>query len=77
MSNKLYDILKFASLIVLPFSAMVAAIISAVMSGGDVPSIIISIGEACATFLGILLTVMSKIYWKQEAAKDKEEEAEG
>ena len=71
MSNKIYDILKFVSLIILPFAGMVAAIIGAVQTGGDAGTVIIAIATAIDTFLGTVLTISSKQYWKaQESVKD-------
>lgn len=69
MSNRLYDALKFASLVVIPTAACVAAIITAVKSGGSAESVILAVGEAIATFLGTVLVVASKIYWKEKDAE--------
>lgn len=66
MSNKAYDIIKALSLIVIPFSVMIAAIVNIFIKGGDPASIILAVGEAIHGFLGAALTVSSKNYWKEQ-----------
>lgn len=71
MSNKVYDWLKFAALIVIPVAACVAAVITATRSGGDTSAIVLSIGEAVATLLGAALTIASRIWWKDKEVIEK------
>ena len=71
MSNKVYDWLKFSALIVIPVAACVAAIITAVRSGGDPASIVLSIGEALAALLVAALTVVSRIWWTDKEIIEK------
>lgn len=71
MSNKFYDFLKFLSLICVPLAVCVAAIITAIKSGGSVQSIILAIGEAVAALLGAVLVVASKIYWGEKNAENR------
>lgn len=73
MNNRVYDILKFISLIIVPFCGMVTAIIVAFQTG-DAVAIITAIGEAIATFLGTVLTISSKMYWTKQG-EQKEADA--
>lgn len=70
LQNKVYDALKFLSLIIVPVSVCIAAIITAVTSGGSVPSIVLAIGEALAALLGTILVVASKIYWQNQSGQN-------
>ena len=71
MPNRLYDALKFSSLVIMPAAACIVAIITAVNSGGSVESIILTIGEAIATLFGSVLVVASKIYWSDKDAENR------
>lgn len=70
MSNKAYDALKLMAQIVLPFAAMVVAILGA-LGYTQYGEIILAIATAVNTFLGVLVKILSDQYWK------KHSEAEG
>lgn len=70
MKNKVYDILKFGSMVAVPAAVFIAAVITAITSGGSPSSIVLAIGEALAALLGTILTIMSKIYWKDKEIID-------
>lgn len=62
MSNKTYDVLKILAQIILPFAAMVVAILGAlgITQYGEV---ILAIATAVNTFIGVLLKISSDKYW--------------
>lgn len=76
MSNKVYDILKLIALTIIPFTAMIAAIIVAFRTS-QADAIVIAIGEAIHGFLGTFLTVSSKIYAQKINVQLEEDEVNG
>lgn len=62
MSNKTYDILKILAQIILPFAAMIVAILGA-LGFTQYGEIILAIATAINTFIGVLLKVSSNKYW--------------
>lgn len=66
MSNKAYDVLKVIAQIILPFSAMVVAILGA-LGFTQYGEVILAIATAVNTFIGVLLKLSSDKYW---GAKD-------
>lgn len=64
MSNKVYDVLKIVSMIVIPITVCIAAIVNAITTGGSLENVILAIGEAIAAALGAILAALSKNYWK-------------
>lgn len=69
MSNKTYDVMKLICQIILPFVTMVAAILSAfgLIEQGE---IVLAIGTAINTFMGLFLKASSDIYWSKEGEKE-------
>lgn len=67
MSNKTYDVLKILAQIILPFAAMVVAILGAlgITQYGEV---ILAIATAVNTFIGVLLKISSDKYWHTDEA---------
>lgn len=70
MSNKVYDILKLLAQVILPFAAMIVAILGA-LGYTQYGEIILAIATAVNTFIGVLVKISSDQYWK------KQSEAEG
>lgn len=62
MSNKTYDILKILAQIILPFAAMIVAILGA-LGFTQYGEIILAIATAVNTFIGVLLKISSNKYW--------------
>lgn len=69
MSNQTYDTIKFISSIILPFAAMVVAIMAAfgLTSQGEV---ILAVASAIEAFMGILLSQLSKAYFADISIKE-------
>lgn len=65
MSNKVYDVLKILAQIILPFAAMVVAILGA-LGYTQYGEIILAIATAVNTFIGILLKASSSTFWKDK-----------
>ena len=72
MDNKSYDILKLIAQILLPFAAMVVAILDALglVQYGEV---VLAIATAIDTFLGVLLAALSKKYWEDKQVITEDE----
>ena len=70
MSNKLYDTLKLLAQVILPFAAMIVAILGA-LGYTQYGEIILAIATAVNTFIGVLVKISSDRYWA------KQDEAEG
>lgn len=62
MSNKTYDVLKILAQIILPFAAMIVAILGA-LGFTQYGEIILAIATAVNTFIGVLLKISSNKYW--------------
>lgn len=65
MSNKVYDILKYVAMIVLPAIATLYAALAAAWGWGNAEQIVATI-TAIDTFLGTLLQISSSKYKKGE-----------
>ena len=70
MSNKLYDTLKLLAQVILPFAAMIVAILGA-LGYTQYGEIILAIATAVNTFIGVLVKISSDRYWANQ------DEAEG
>ena len=64
MSNKVYDVLKILAQIILPFAAMIVAILGA-LGFTQYGEIILAIATAINTFIGVVLKVSSDRYWHE------------
>lgn len=64
MSNKVYDILKYVAMIVLPAIATLYAALAAAWGWGNAEQIVATI-TAIDTFLGALLQISSNKYSKK------------
>ena len=84
MSNKVYDFFKILAQIILPFAAMIVAILST-LGYAEYGEMILAIATAVNTFLGVILKIISDHFWKdkeivekvEEELEDDEEEANG
>lgn len=84
MSNKVYDFFKILAQIILPFAAMIVAILST-LGYAEYGEMILAIATAVNTFLGVILKIISDHFWKdkeivekvEEEPEDDEEEANG
>lgn len=71
MNNKVYDVLKILAQIILPFAAMIVAILGAV-GVAQYGEIILAIATAVNTFIGVLLKVSSDKYWSEQELPKEE-----
>lgn len=71
MSNKVYDVLKILAQIILPFAAMIVAILGA-LGFTQYGEIILAIATAINTFIGVLLKVSSDRYWHEQENIEEE-----
>ncbi len=63
LSNKLYDILKWMTMIVLPAASTFYASLSGIWGWGYTEEVVMSLG-AVTTFLGVLLGISTVQYHK-------------
>ena len=76
MSNKLYDILKYIALIVLPALATLYSCLAKIWNFPfevAIPATIMAVD----TFLGALLQVSTKQYWKDGELEPPDDESNG
>lgn len=84
MSNKVYDFFKILAQVILPFAAMVVAVLGA-LGYAEYGEVILAIATAVNTFLGVILKIISDHFWKDKEIVEKveveeeedEEEANG
>ena len=73
MSNKVYDFFKILAQIILPFAAMIVAILST-LGYAEYGEMILAIATAVNTFLGVILKIISDHFWKDKEIVEKVEE---